>query len=74
MLRLVVGSLVVMSPVSALVVGPTCASRTAIRGRHSSPAMAGAYDFSAKKLGASSSTDLSEYEGKVSLIVNVASK
>jgi len=36
--------------------------------------MSGAYDFSAKRLGTDASTDLSEFEGKVALIVNVASK
>ena len=37
-------------------------------------AMSGAYDFSAKTLLGSKLVELSEYDGKVSLIVNVASK
>ena len=34
----------------------------------------GAYDFSAKRLGTDATVNLSEFEGKVALIVNVASK
>ena len=36
--------------------------------------MKGAYDFSAKRLGTDATVNLSEFEGKVALIVNVASK
>lgn len=36
--------------------------------------MSGAYDFSAKDLKTNANVDLKQYEGQVSLVVNVASK
>jgi hypothetical protein len=52
-------------------------ARCASAGRRmatSAPQMSSAYGFSARDLATGSVTELSDYEGQVSLIVNVASK
>ena len=41
---------------------------------HASPVMSGAYDYSCRDLRTGAVQPLDAYEGKVSLIVNVASK
>ena len=74
MLRLVLGSALLVPSTAALAARPAMGSRAAVNVRGGAVAMSSAYDFSAKKLGSTTSDSLSEYEGKVSLIVNVASK
>ena len=52
----------------------SAASRGAVRGATTAVRMSGVYDFSARDLRTGNVQELSEYEGKVSLVVNVASK
>ena len=52
--------------------GPAFARRIAIS--NVAPQMSGAYDFSARDLKTNDVVELSKYQGKVSLVVNVASK
>ena len=57
----------------ALLHGSATAPRS-MSHRSTAVAMSGAYDFSARDLRSGEVVDLARYQGKVSLVVNVASK
>ena len=54
--------------------GPAPFARRIANANVVGPQMSGAYDFSARDLKTNDVVELSKYKGKVSLVVNVASK
>jgi len=74
MLRLLAAGTLLVSSASGFALSSASHASVSSRRAVDAVVMKGAYDFSAKRLGTDATVNLSEFEGKVALIVNVASK